>query len=265
MNSIDDVIQRLDAIVEESIRSRSPAGYFPALYRRVTAVVQQEIERGAFDDNERMEALDIHFAQRYLDAFDRHAEGKPVTRSWEAAFAGVDNRSLIVLQHLLLGMNAHISLDLGISTAAIADHRDPLSIKNDFLKINAILASLINDTQRRLTRFFGPLGLVDRLLGDVDESMSLFSIDYARDKAWTQALELIVAVPATRESLIAHRDSAVAGFSGRIAQPRPYTLRLLIRLIRMAEKGDVRWRIGVMKRNDTRDSSRTGKRFRTLG
>lgn len=32
------------------------------------------------------------------------------------------------------------------------------------MRINAILGSLINDTHQRLTRFFGPLGLIDRLL-----------------------------------------------------------------------------------------------------
>jgi hypothetical protein len=164
-----------------------------------------------------------------------------------AAFTGADNRSLIVLQHLLLGMNAHISLDLGISTAAVADRSDPLSIKADFLRINAILGSLINDTQQRLTRFFGPLGLIDHLLGDTDESLSLFSIKYARDKAWTQALELMVADDPTRGRLIQDRDAAVAGFSARIARPRRFTLRLLIRLIRMAEIGNVPWRIGVLK------------------
>ncbi|HKJ89896.1 MAG TPA: DUF5995 family protein [Oceanipulchritudo sp.] len=247
MNSIDEVLQRLDAIIGQSIQSRSPGGYFPALYRRVTAAVKQDIERGAFDSNERMEQLDIHFAQRYFDAFENHAEGKPVTHSWKAAFAGQESPSLIVLQHLLLGMNAHISLDLGISTAAIADRGDPLAIKEDFFRINAILGSFINDTQKRLTRVFGPLGVIDHLLGDVDESLSLFSIEYARDKAWTQALELIVADEPTREALIAQRDKAVAGFSSRIARPRNLTLRLLIRLIRLAEKGDLPWRIEVLK------------------
>ncbi len=247
MNSIDEVLQRLDDIVEQSIKSRSPGGYFPALYRRVTAVVKRDIDRGAFDNNERMERLDIHFAQRYLNAFDSHAGQGPVSLSWEAAFAGVEKPSLIVLQHLLLGMNAHIGLDLGISTAAVADRENPLAIKDDFIRINAILGSLINDTQKRLTRVFGPLGIIDHLLGDVDESISLFSIEYARDKAWTQALELIVADDGTRDDLIDQRDKAVAGFSGRIARPRKLTLRILIRLIRLAEKGDVPWRIGILK------------------
>jgi hypothetical protein len=118
------------------------------------------------------------------------------------------------------------------------------------MRINAILGSLINDTQQRLTRFFGPLGLVDHLLGNVDESLSLFSLEYARDKAWTQALELIVTDGNARETLIAGRDKAVAGFSNRIARPRKLTLRMLIRLIRLTEKGDVPWRIHVLGKHD---------------
>lgn len=250
MNTIDEVLHRLDHIVDHAIRERSPAGYFPALYRRVTAIVKDEIARGTFDDNERMEAFDIHFARRYLDAVDDHTAKKAVTHSWKAAFSAADNPSLIVLQHLLLGMNAHISLDLGISAAAVADKNDPLSITADFMRINAILGSLIHDTQNRLTRIFGPLGLIDRLLGDMDESLSLFSIEYARDRAWTQALELILARDAARDTLIDQRDAAVARFSQRLARPRKPLLRLLLRLIRIAEKGDVPSRIHVLRKHD---------------
>jgi hypothetical protein len=57
----------------------------------------------------------------------------------------------------------------------------------------------------------------------------------------------MVADGQTRDTLIAQRDQAVAGFSNRIARPRRLSIRLLLRLIRLAEKGDVPWRIGVLK------------------
>jgi len=246
LHSIDAVIDRLDEIIAEAIRLRSPAGYFPALYRRVTLSVKQGIASGKFEDPGRMEALDIHFACRYLEAWDQYRTGQPITRSWQAAFAATENWRYIVLQHLLLGMNAHISLDLGISAAAIADPGNPLSLKADFFTINRLLGNMIDDTQDRLTRFFIPLGLLDRLLGPVDESFSLFSIEYARDKAWTQALELMLAGRAQGGALIRKRDEKVAAFSGRLTRPPGWMVRQLLRTIRLSEKGNVVRRIRIL-------------------
>ncbi len=67
-NPIDDVIAKLDAIIAESHSTPSRAGYFAALYRRVTATVRDNIGKGYFDDDIRMEKLDVAFAGRYLDA-----------------------------------------------------------------------------------------------------------------------------------------------------------------------------------------------------
>ena len=244
--AVDQVLARLDEITEAGINAHSPSGYFPALYRRVTATVGNAIEHGKFEDKARMEALLVNFAQRYLDAYDAYTSKLPVTQSWLFAFSHSRETSLIVLQHLLLGMNAHISLDLGISTSEVADPTNPLSVKEDFLAINGILGSLINNTQKRLTRIFGPLGILDRLLGSIDESFSLFSIKYARGKAWTQTLELLLASKEQRPSLIEQRDARVAAFSHQIVRPPAFKLRLLLRLIRLAEKGNVPSRIRAL-------------------
>jgi hypothetical protein len=249
--SIDSIIERLETVVAEARAGQSALGYFAALYRRVTIAVKEAIERGEFEDNGRMEALDVHFAGRYLSALEQFQNGQPTSKSWRAAFEQTHNGKLIVLQHLLLGMNAHISLDLGISAAAVADRADPMSLKNDFCAINRMLGSMIDDTQERLTRFFGPLGILDHLLGSADESLSMFSIEYARDKAWTQTLELIAGGASRRETLIAERDRKVAEFSAKLVRPPKFTIRFLLGAVRMLERGDTAWRTGVLDRLET--------------
>lgn len=245
-NSISEVVAELDAIINEALEQRSPLGYFPALYRRVTIAVKRAIEQSAFDDNERMERLDVVFANRYLDAYRCYQAQTDLTQSWETAFA-FSKTKLTTLQHLLLGMNAHISLDLGIAAASVADPRKPLSLKNDFYQINHILGSLIDDTQSRLTRIFGPLDLADKLLGSIDESLSLFSISYARDKAWTQTLELLLADGQSRPSLIADRDQSVSRFANCLARPNKLSIRLLLAFVRLLERGDISSRIRIMQ------------------
>ena len=95
-------------------------GYFAALYRRVTVEVKGRMDKGHFVDPARMEALDAVFANRYLDAYHRYRCGEGTTRAWTYAFTASADPEPTVLQHLLMGMNAHISLDLGIAAAEVA-------------------------------------------------------------------------------------------------------------------------------------------------
>ncbi|MEM9158347.1 MAG: DUF5995 family protein [Verrucomicrobiota bacterium] len=252
--SIDAIITQLEEIVEENKTTASPNGYFAALYLRVTRRVKQGIEQSEFEDPARMERLDVIFAQRYLNAYRQNkdvglqSDTPPnfPTASWQAAFDNAANRKLIILQHLLLGMNAHINLDLGIAAKQTAPE-DIHSLKSDFMKINAILGEMIDDTQRRLTRFFSAFGLIDHLLGRKDEKLALFSLQYARDKAWQQALELAHTKSPDHESqLISERDQAIASFAQKIAHPPLFLARLLLAFVRLCEKQTIPQRIQTL-------------------
>ena len=137
--TIDEVLSKLDEIIAESIAKQNPLGYFPALYRKVTQSVKDHIAEGYFDDNERMEHLDVIFANRYLDAYEEFTQYGTCTESWKLAFEGGKNEKLIVLQHLFLGMNAHINLDLGIAAAEVCPGDKIESLRGDFFKINIVL------------------------------------------------------------------------------------------------------------------------------
>ncbi|MDH4065314.1 MAG: DUF5995 family protein, partial [Acidobacteriota bacterium] len=141
--TIDMVIARLDAIIDDAVREASRLGYFAALYNRVTKSVRDGILARRFDDNPRMERLDVVFANRYLDAYDRHRRGDAPTASWQVAFDAAASPGLSVLRHLVLGMNAHINLDLGIACATIAPGGQIDSLHADFNRINDVLGSLL--------------------------------------------------------------------------------------------------------------------------
>ncbi len=113
IETVDDVLQALDAIVERALEAASRVGYFAAIYRKVTAKVAEGIASGFFDDPERMQRLDVAFAARYLSALDVYQHGGKPTRSWDLAFQAAAGSRPIILQHLLVGINAHINLDLG--------------------------------------------------------------------------------------------------------------------------------------------------------
>ena len=81
-HGIDRVLVELDDIIEWSRATSSCLGYFPALYRKVTAKVRDGIEQGLFEDGPRMERLDVVFASRYLSAIQGYRRDEPVSDAW---------------------------------------------------------------------------------------------------------------------------------------------------------------------------------------
>jgi hypothetical protein len=66
MQTIDDVLLKLESIIDWSKANDSAIGYFAVLYHHMTAAVQQGIQNGAFEDGPRMEKLDVLFAKDIL-------------------------------------------------------------------------------------------------------------------------------------------------------------------------------------------------------
>src|SRR6185369_9102712 len=87
---IDQILLKMDEIVAWCIANASRAGYFAALYRRVTRTVRSKIGTGYFDDDARMETLDVTFATRYLTAFHQWQTGDPaISACWQVAFDAI--------------------------------------------------------------------------------------------------------------------------------------------------------------------------------
>lgn len=236
--TIDEVVERLDEVIDWARENGSRLGYFPALYRNVTLDVRAGIQEGFFDDGRRMERLDVAFANRYLKAFDRHRRGERPGESWAAAFSACESWWAIVLQHLLLGMNAHINLDLGIAAAGIAPGREIHELEGDFARVNDILARRIGDTQSRLTRIWPALKLLDRISGDADDAIINFSISRARACAWRVALDLAPLDPADQRQRIERLDREIKVIAGLIARPGPIK-RIVMAIVRAGERGGV--------------------------
>lgn len=244
--TIQDVIDHLEQIVKDCEENEWREGYFAALYLRVTREVQRKIADNYFDDNPRMEQLDVIFANRYLEAYDRYRHHQSCLGSWQLAFTSCNQWRPIVLQHLLLGMNAHIGLDLGIAAATICPGNAIESLHADFNKINAILASLVNTVQDELSKIWRPLKIIDWLAGKLDEEMAIFSMDIARDAAWAVAKKYAtITIPVQREVFIRTRDEKVASFGRKVSNPG-WILSGAIGLIRVLERGTVKGKIEIL-------------------
>jgi hypothetical protein len=235
--TIDEVIAQLDEVIARSRRERSRLGYFAILYRNVTVKVKEGIQAGAFEDGARMERLDVIFANRYLDAYDSYRRGAPTSKCWLASFRAADNWFPIVLQHLLLGMNAHINLDLAVAAAETAPGAQIDALNPDFNRINDILGAMIGDVQDRLARVSYYMTFVDRLGGRTDETLMNFSINRAREASWRMAVRLARMTPAERAREIEEIDARVA-LLARVIQYPGIGLRTVNILVRFSEGRD---------------------------
>ncbi len=237
--TIDEVIFQLEQIISYSEINNSPGGYFAVLYHKVTCRVKDCIANRDFEDADRMEKLDVAFATRYLNAYYLWLDAKETSASWKITFDAFADKSTLVIQHLLLGMNAHINFDLGVSTGLIMQGVLLEGIHNDFNTINAILASMIENIEDCLTKVNPVMKLLDLKIFNYDEMLVGFSISTARDGAWSFAEDLSNKKDADYENCIQARDQRIAQLGNSIAKPRGFLLKIIAKLIRFFEKKNV--------------------------
>lgn len=244
--TIDQVILYLDEIILEAKQSKNRLGYFAALYRKVTIEVKKGIEENFFDDSERMERLDIIFANRYLEAYNQYKNRLEPTQSWKLAFDAAQQWRPIVLQHLFLGMNAHIDLDLGIAAAQSVEGQEISALRSDFNKINQILSSLLNNVQQDLAEVWPFLKIFDLAAGDLDETFSRFGIEIARGRAWRVAQDIASRTPSELDARIFELDQETYQLGKMILYPgRLFQTVLLI--IRLGEIGSISKIIAILE------------------
>lgn len=237
--TIDGIISQLEAIIQECIETNNRLGYFAALYHMVTCSVKEGIANHVFDNGPRMEQFDIIFAQRYLDAWNEWKTGRQPTTSWKIAFEAATSEKDIVLQHLLLGMNAHINLDLGIATVETMQGAPIADIQNDFNKINDILGSLVTQVENCLVKINPLMSLLALHKFNYDELLVQFSIDEARKGAWEFATLLSGKTGIDFTNCIAARDEKIGELAANLARPDSWFLRATVRLVYWFEKKNV--------------------------
>jgi hypothetical protein len=231
--TIDDILVQLESIIAEGIKTNSRIGYFAALYYKVTANVKEGIAKGQFQNGPLMEQFDVIFASRYLDALNAWKNKQPLSASWQVAFEALNNSSLLVLQHLLLGMNAHINLDLGIAAVTVSGGQLD-NVQKDFDAINTIISSLTYQVLNDIDRVSPLLSLLGLHSDNQTSILIQFSIDNARDGAWCFAEELATKQGADYNTCITQRDETIKQLGQQLIQNKGM-IRFTIWLIHLFE------------------------------
>jgi len=245
LTSLSELIARFDDEIASAKARGSRLGFFQALYRRVTIEVKRRIDANLFAHPDLVTRLDLDFANRYFQALDASRARSSLSRCWQLAFDAASNDRLLIVQHLLLGMNAHINFDLAISTAHVAGSPAGLTaMQSDFESLSAVLGDMVDDVEQHIGEVSPRFGELDELAGGTDEALVGFSIDNARNHAWRTA-ELLVRLGSAAGLLQPVQDGLVRGFGQALISP---AVLVAVQPIRIAESNDLAHVIDVLNR-----------------
>ena len=208
------------------------SGYFPALYSRVTTRIGASIQQGMFVDGPGLDRFATRFASFYVAAV---RDEPSRARCWQASWDVAADPRLLIVQHLLLGINAHVNYDLPRVVVEIADERgDLLSIRRDFDAVNDVLADTYVDVVKDLDRVSRWVNRVARLGGGRAFN---FSLRVARARAWQAAVRMYPLSDAGRREYAGELDRLVSVLAYLITRPAP-VVRPLLGLARRLEEHD---------------------------
>jgi len=225
--NIEEVLAQQQAIIEWAKMQQSRVGYFAVLYKKMTLAVQQAIVAAQFEDNSRMEKLIIHFANYYLQAWNGYLNKQTICNAWHSVLDACENKNLVLLQHLILGINTHINLDLAKAAVQTSPGESLEALKNDFEKINDIIASLTQQVQTCLEKIWWPLKLLTDITNNRHKAVLNFSISNARKASWANAMALSLVQGAMKENHILFMEKTVIEITKKIISPGRLTLFLL--------------------------------------
>ncbi len=236
---IDDVIELLDGIIAKSIEENTRFAFFASLYRIMTINVKNTTASpDIFKEPDRVRELAVAFSNRYFEAYQAYADKQTLTSSWRVPFDAADDVASLALQHLLMGINAHISLDLGICVAELNPDGLTENVKSDYFLVNEIISDLVDKVQDALGTVSPWLIWIDRLGGLTDEAMASFSVELARTKAWEFAEKLVALPKEEWDAAIKERDQLVATFALSLRSPSLY-FRPVVTLVKFRENDNI--------------------------
>ena len=226
--------QTVDELRDIALEADDAAGFFPALYVRVTQDIAAGIRNDRFEDGERMERLVDAFAGHYI----RARTGRiPAPRCWQATWDVAGDAGLLIVQHLLLGANAHVNHDLAQAVVEVAPAFGGLeAMRGDFHTVNDVLAGSFGGVVRDLDRVSRWTSEAAWLGGG---RLFHFSLRVARSQAWGTAERLALLDEAGRRELMREVDRLVSVLAYLITRPM-FPLGVAVWLARRVEQRDAR-------------------------
>ena len=178
---------------------------FLTLYGIVSSEMRDRVNQRAFADPEWVHRYAVAFANLYLHALEEYDAGRlgNVPKAWRLCFDAAKAGKGLVLQDMLLGVNAHVNSDLPFALSAVSIDPDRELRYRDHSAVNEVLGSVTERATAKLAALYAPgLTHMDDCAGELDEMASSFSLQVARDSAWESAVALANARNGAERALV---------------------------------------------------------------
>jgi hypothetical protein len=250
--SLDDAVEGLESFEREFFANRDRRAVFATTYLAFTRVIIAWAEDGRFEDAAWVRRFGVAFANLYRQAAVAYQRGEMenVPKVWRIALDTSAAGTGLILQDLLLGINAHINRDLPFALEDTSIDPDRETRLRDHLRVNEALGVAVDPVQARIARIYAPgLALIDRNLGPLDERISSFSLSKARVAAWQAAVSLVNAQTDAERAMVGEGIESRATILSRLLLAPTVDHPWLVGLLRHLETGLPWWE--VLRAKDT--------------
>ncbi|MFD5803377.1 DUF5995 family protein [Streptomyces sp. NPDC127020] len=214
VRTVDSVLTRMRAL-DAALPGRDGVAVFNRVYLAVTEAVDRHIDSGRFPDARAAIALDVRFAERFLDAVEAADRDRRPPACWRPVFQFRRHPGVRPLQFALAGINAHIGHDLALAVVDTCRTLgcEPADLEDEFDRVGDLLVSLEERIRDELMPGPDLLQIADPLT----HLLGSWSLDRARDATWAaaRALWALRRLPDVAGEFTERLDAAV-GFAGRM-------------------------------------------------
>ena len=200
MHTVPPVLNRMQVLVDRWDTCADRKAVFLRCYRMMTANMLAALDGGEFRDRAWVETLLHHFAGYYFDALDAYEQDPAAAPAvWQLAHEACCDAAVHPIQHLLLGVNAHINYDLVLTVADLLEPEwDALPAERQALRyadhghVNRVIARTIDAVQDEVLDPVMPsMDWLDMLMGPLDEYLISRLITGWRETVWHNAVHLL--------------------------------------------------------------------------
>ncbi len=193
-------LQRMTTLIDQWEAAHDRRAIFLGCYRLMTRNMLDAIEAGRFHDGEWVSHLLDRFTDYYFTALDLYDQNSPDTSPvWNLVFTATRDVDVTTLQHLLLGVNAHINFDLVFALhdllapkwADLTDERHQQRHVDHEL-VNRIIGETVDAVQDQVIDRHSPwFEFVDKVMEPVDEWLTSRLISHWREEVWNNAVHYL--------------------------------------------------------------------------
>ncbi len=224
--SLDDAYTGLARIEQTFRQRRDRRAIFCTAYLVITDAIRRNLAQQHFADRVWVERYTVCFANLYRQAlldFERQNLAA-VPKSWRFSFETATGNRSLVIQDLVLGINAHINYDLAVALSEVGIDPDRQQRYADHNAVNEVLRAATNQLQDQICGVYAPiLKVLDLAGGALDEDLVCFSVAKARDNAWISAVGLANArSDQERAAVRASLNDRSAVLARLILSPNPF-------------------------------------------